>query len=178
MPLPEKPEETGNAGRPASQTPHSGASVATLDPHAMHAVSLLLAEHRALEAMFGAVRSGADPELRADTARRIVQALGIHMQVEEELFYPAVERATALDPEVRHARHEHDDIRARIDEIAAAGDDTATRRAAIDALEACVAHHVREEEHELFPRLDRVDVDWTAIGVAMAARSEALRRAA
>ncbi|HVF34412.1 MAG TPA: hemerythrin domain-containing protein [Candidatus Saccharimonadia bacterium] len=177
MPLPEKPEELGNAGRPAAQTPHSGASVATLDPQAMHAVSLLTAEHRAVEAMFGAVNSGRDPELRLDTARRIAQALEIHMQVEEELFYPAVERATALDPEVRHARHEHDDIRARIGELTATGTDAGAFDTAIGALEACVAHHVREEEHDLFPRLDRVDADWTAIGVAMAARSEALRRA-
>ena len=176
MPLPEKPDEIGNAGRPASQTPHSGASVATLDSHSMHAVSLLKAEHREVEAMFGSLNETGDAALRLDIAQRIVRALSIHMQVEEELFYPAVERATALDPEVGQARHEHDEIRSTLGGVANAGADGEALDAAIAALESCVTDHVREEEAGLFPRLDRVDVDWTEVGIAMAERAEALRR--
>lgn len=176
MPLPEKPDEIGNAGRPASQTPRSGASVATLDPQSMHAVSLLKAEHREVEAMFGSLKETDDAALRLDIAHRVVQALGVHMQVEEELFYPAVERASALDPEIAHARHEHDEIRSKLADVTNAGEDGEAIEAAIAALESCVTHHVREEEAGLFPRLDRVDVDWTEVGIAMAERSEALRR--
>ncbi|HET9485257.1 MAG TPA: hemerythrin domain-containing protein, partial [Xanthomonadales bacterium] len=116
--------------------------------------------------------------LRADLAGRLLRELEQHMQVEEELFYPAVERAAALGHALRHARHEHDAIRERIAQVAQvaqAGSDGGALGEAIDALEASVAQHVREEEAELFPQVDGIALDWTEVGIAIAGRREQLR---
>ena len=171
MPIPEKPDEIGNAGRPAAQTPHSGASVATLEPQAMHAVLLLRNDHRVAESLLGSLKTAEDEALRSDLAERLAQALDVHMQVEEELFYPAIERAGGFGHDVRHARKEHAEIRERIAlMLHLVNDGTGDRaaNAAVDALEAAVAHHVQEEENVLFPQLESVDFDWTALGIEIA----------
>jgi hemerythrin-like domain-containing protein len=170
-PIPEKPDEIGNAGRPAAQTPHSGAAVATLEPQAMHAIVLLKSDHRAAEALFGSIRNAEEDALRADLAERLAQSLDVHMQVEEEIFYPAIERAGGFGHDVRHARREHAEIRERIARmlnITSDGNGDRAANAAVDALEAAVTHHVEEEETELFPKLEAVDLDWTALGIAIA----------
>ena len=170
-PIPEKPDEIGNAGRPAAQTPHSGASVATLEPQAMHAVLLLKNDHRLAESLFGSLKAAEDDALRADLAERLAQALDVHMQVEEEVFYPALERAGGFGHDVKHARREHAGIRekiARMLHVTSDGNGDRAANAAVDALEAVVTHHVREEETDLFPKLDGVDLDWTALGIEIA----------
>lgn len=175
MPTHDRPEWIGNAGRPASQTPHTGASVATLDPHAMHAVSVLKAEHRDLETLFGSIRAATDAALRTDLVARLLRALERHMIVEEQVFYPVVARACELDHDLDHAKREHAGIRDRIARLVRSANDASAFDEALGALERAVTHHADEEERDLFPKLDAADVDWTAVGVRLVELREQIR---
>ena len=175
MPSYDNPTQIGNAGRPASQTPNSGASVATLDPHAMHAVSLLMADHRKAEAIMGSIQSTTDSALRADLVNRLVEELTIHMQVEEDVFYPAVEHAGVACRDVKHGRHEHEEIREKIEPLVRALQDGESIDEPLAALEKMVNHHVKDEEEDMFPKLDTVAVDWTQVGMEILARKDALQ---
>jgi len=175
MPSFDRPNEIGNAGRPAAQTPNSGAFVATLDPPPMHAVSLLMADHREAESLFGSIRQTEDRALRDDLVHRLVDSLTVHMQVEEDVFYPPVEHAGVACRDVKHGRHEHEEIREKIEPLLRALQDGESIEAPLDALEKMVNHHVSDEEDDMFPKLDAVGVDWTAVGLEIAARKDALR---
>lgn len=175
MPSFENPHQIGNAGRPASQTPNSGASVATLDPHAMHAVSILMADHRKAESIIGSIQSTDDKALRADLVQRLVDELTIHMQVEEDVFYPAVEHAGVACRDVKHGRHEHDEIREKIEPLLRALHDGESIDEPLAALEKMVNHHVKDEEEDMFPKLDGVGTDWTQVGMQILARKDALQ---
>ena len=175
MPTHDRPEWIGNAGRPAAQTPYSGAPIASLQPQPMHAVSLLVAEHREAEALFGSIREATDPGLRADLVARLLRAIERHMIVEERVFYPVVERACELGHDIDHAKREHAGIRDRIDRLVRSADDRLAFDEALNTLERAVAHHAEEEERELFPKLDAADVDWTQVGVALVELRERLR---
>lgn len=163
----------GNAGRPASQTPGSGAAVATLEPPAMHAVSQLEADHREIESLLGSLRAAQDPALCADLFGRAIEALEIHLRIEEDLFYPVVARLSGVAADVAPGRREHEEIRARIlHAVQVVGD----AQDAVESLETCVVHHFGEEEHGLFPQLHGIDYDWTALGLELAAARLRLRR--
>jgi hypothetical protein len=86
--------------------------------------------------------------------RRSDRSPRLHFRLEEELLFPAYAgHADPLDPLVLRALGEHATIRHRADALAA------TPSAAPDALQqlgAELAAHVRLEEREVFPLIERV----------------------
>lgn len=133
----------------------------------MDIIELLKKEHEEVSALFqqffggGTITrlvnkvTGNRPPRRKSIATKICDALAMHTRLEEETFYPEV-RATGdgeLNKMVDEADREHTGIK---DKIAKArtllGDDQALDHAMTD-MQGDVDHHVREEEHEMFPRL-------------------------
>ncbi len=154
--------------RVASQpgnTPPSG-------PHDASAFDLLTADHRLVRDLFEHVdavsqaRLAADRHRKPDLMRQVLDELGVHMQLEESVFYPQLRAALreSEDVLVEHAEHEHAEARQLIDQLRAllgplrptapAGADGETD-AQVDALFAqlrtVIEHHVRDEEERLFP---------------------------
>ena len=78
----------------------------------------------------------------------------VHFRLEEELLFPAYAgHGDAQDPLVLRALGEHAMIRHRADALAAA---TFTEPGALEQLGAELAAHVRLEEREVFPLIERV----------------------
>ncbi|MGI8847860.1 MAG: hemerythrin domain-containing protein [Candidatus Dormibacteria bacterium] len=120
----------------------------------MDAVDLLLADHRAVEKLFGEfVR--ADAETRQEVSEQIVRELSVHAAIEEEtVFYPAVRADVPEgDPLVEHSLDEHQEIKdalARVDDRMAKSH-TKEFADKVTRLQEVVDHHVQEEESEVFP---------------------------
>ncbi len=76
-----------------------------------NAVDLLDADHKAVKKMFidydALCEDGAPAAARRALAEKICQALTVHTQIEEEIFYPAVREATEDDPLLDEALAEH-----------------------------------------------------------------------
>jgi iron-sulfur cluster repair protein YtfE (RIC family) len=108
-------------------------------------------EHRKVEAMLASLKEAQDPKERSAGLDELASALGTHMAVEEQFLYPLLaevtDAETAADAGDEHAlaRKGLAAARERIEEGAFS--------AAIETLESAIAHHVEEEEHELFPVL-------------------------
>lgn len=85
------------------------------------------------------------------------------MQIEEEIFYPAVREATGDDDLLDEAVVEHAGAKRLIDEIESMeiGDDLYDAK--IQVLGEQIKNHVKEEE-ELFPEAERSDMDLAAVG--------------
>ena len=116
------------------------------------ATALLDADHMHVEQLFAEYQTAGDNrEHKRELAHRICQELTVHAQIEEEIFYPAVRRATGDDRMIEDARKEHDNARELINVIEAGPYDDAT----MTQLQRVIERHVNEEREEMFDRARR-----------------------
>jgi len=121
----------------------------------MDALSLLIADHnrvRGLFARFQAAEEEKDTSQMADLARKIVAELDVHTQIEEKIFYPAVDAAgEELHDTVSEGIEEHGVAKTLIGELKDLAPDDDRWAAKMKVLIESVEHHAEEEESELFP---------------------------
>jgi hemerythrin superfamily protein len=133
------------------------------------AVALLKADHRAVEKLFGQFEKAKGDDRRKALADKICLELRVHMQIEEEIFYPVSREYLKNDDIVDEAVVEHAAARDLMDEIEAMqpGDDLYDAKMTV--LEEQIEHHVEEEEEDYFPKVKKTDMDLKAVGTRMAA---------
>lgn len=131
----------------------------------MDATRLLEKQHREVEALFAALKKG--PKDARKTVKELARKLLAHMVIEQSTFYPAVKDAD--EDAIHEAYEEHHGARGAIARLLATDDDDETFDAKVTTLEELIAHHVKEEEKELFPKVrKRVEAEQlAALGEAM-----------
>jgi hemerythrin superfamily protein len=116
-------------------------------------LGVLKAEHRLVETLFDAMlkTTAKQKTRRAALFAKINYALNKHALMEETVVYPAL-KDTHTDGMAKHLYADHADIKILLHELAemSKGDPAWIER--VRALQTCVAHHVREEETDVFPR--------------------------
>jgi hemerythrin superfamily protein len=141
----------------------------------MDALSLLKQDHQQVAALFEQFEAARGEE-KILLAGQICQLLVIHARIEEELFYPAARGVLSIDNDdlVNEATVEHTSIGTLVADIAATGLPDDLFNAKVTVLGEYVAHHVKEEESELFPLLENTEIDFDALGEALSARKSEL----
>lgn len=143
------------------------------------AIALLKADHKEVDAMFKAYEKTDDDAKKQELANNICMALTVHAQIEEEIFYPAAYEA--LDEEgddlLDEAEVEHASCKALIAEIEAMSVGEPLFDAKVKVLGEYIAHHVEEEESELFPECRDAKMDLKALGEQLAMRKQELMAA-
>lgn len=117
----------------------------------MNATRLLEQQHREVEALFAKLEKGGK-DARA-TAKELAQNLLAHMVIEQAIFYPDVNEAD--EDGVHEAYEEHHIARTQINRLLATEADDETFKAKVIALKELIEHHVKEEEEELFPKVEK-----------------------
>jgi hemerythrin superfamily protein len=142
------------------------------------AITLLKQDHREVEEFFEEYEGLDNNRVKTELARKICNALKVHTQIEEEIFYPAARKATGDEDLLDEALVEHAGAKHLISEIESmkVGDDLYDAK--IRVLGEQVKHHVREEEEELFPEIESSDMDVAAVGKQLADRKMKLMAAA
>lgn len=111
------------------------------------ACTLLDEDHKKVEQLFEQYQS-ADPARKQQLAQTIAQELSVHMQIEDEIFYPAFLDATGDDDMIEEAEDEHDEARELIAKLEGGkADDEVMKK-----LQKAIEHHVGEERREMFPK--------------------------
>jgi len=144
------------------------------------AISLLKADHRQVETWFEEFEKARSPDRKVSLATKICDALTVHTQIEEEIFYPAFIEATE-DKDLHHeAVVEHDGAKKLIAEIRASGPDDDYYDAKVKVLSEMIKHHVKEEEQRdgMFAEAKQADIDLKALGEQLLARKRELQAAA
>jgi len=90
------------------------------------AIALLKADHRQVEEWFEQFESTRSDDRKQRLAQQCCQALKVHTQIEEEIFYPAFLEATEEAETHHEAQVEHNGAKRLIAEIEAAGPRTTT----------------------------------------------------
>jgi hemerythrin superfamily protein len=123
------------------------------DAQAPDALELIRSDHREVEALFEiALGEGTPAAKRRDAIAKIVDALTIHAEMEEALFYPALRKAGGKDERdsVLEANEEHGVVKDLIAKIEQVGPSDETTEAKVTVLKELVQHHVKEEEGTIF----------------------------
>lgn len=122
-------------------------------------------------------QDAADGEQAEAIVRQVCAELTVHATLEEELLYPAartaIDAAQIDEAEVEHASVK--DLIAQLDAMANGDDKFAAR---FTVLCEYVQHHVKEEETEMFPALERArGIDWEPLQLqAEQRRSELMQQ--
>jgi hemerythrin superfamily protein len=115
------------------------------------AIDLLKKQHRKVEKTFSALEkaNGDAPAL----VESLANDLAAHMAIEHEFLYPA---AAEVDGElISEAFEEHAIAEIALKRLMAAEPGTEVFEARVTVLKELIEHHVEEEEHELFPKLEK-----------------------
>jgi hemerythrin superfamily protein len=141
----------------------------------MNAVKLLKADHKEVAALFEKFEA-ADAEEKGGIAEQVCQMLSVHAQIEEEIFYPAARDALEEDDAdlVDEATVEHASVKDLVSQIESAEPADDLFDAKVKVLGEYVTHHVKEEEGELFPKLEKTDLDLEELGTELAERKAEL----
>jgi hemerythrin-like domain-containing protein len=152
----------------------------TKDNGSANALELLKRDHEEVDSMFKQYEEMKDDAGDAEKKRLVAQiceALTVHAQIEEAIFYPAARRALKegegkdlLD----EAAVEHQSLKDIIARLESAPAKDPLFDAGVKVLSEYVKHHVKEEENELFPKVRSSGMDLQAIGEELAARKEQL----
>jgi hemerythrin-like domain-containing protein len=144
------------------------------------AIALLTEDHRKVKKMFkdfeklkkGEGNDGAKTAL----VDRICTELTVHVQVEEEIFYPAVRAAIDDNDLMDEADVEHAGAKDLIAQLAAMkpGDDHYDAK--VTVLGEYIEHHVKEEHDELFPQARKARVDTGGLGAQILQRKQELQQ--
>ena len=141
------------------------------------ALSLLKNDHRIIEALLITFAASDDRRARKTIARRLCQVITIHMAIEESILYPVAQLAITGDL-VHEAEVEHFTAKVLIADIESLNVTDTRFAATVKVLGEYVRHHIKEEEHHLFPQLKRAQLDMSSLGTRLAAeRMELLANA-
>jgi hemerythrin-like domain-containing protein len=114
-------------------------------------VVLLKKDHRDVEGMLKTLAASRPGARRRATVDKLVAALELHMEIEEADVYPLVATLVA-EEDAEEAEIEHQLARDGLAKLPQLVDQPGFG-AAVAMLTAGIKHHVKEEEHEMFPAL-------------------------
>lgn len=145
---------------------------------AQDAIALLLEDHRRLATMFEdyealAALEGAEDDKERLSAQACAE-LALHMQVEEEVFYPAVRAALTDGDRLDEAGGGHQGARELMRRLECMEADDRRYDATVKLLGERVVRHFGEEQDEILPRAGKARLDFGALGLKMLALKRAL----
>lgn len=122
--------------------------------------TMIRMDHSHVFALFHRYKADTPGSKKRALVRNACLALDIHAQLEEEIFYPAMQTVTIGDAVLEKSKPEHDEMRRLIAELREC---CATDELDDDALDdsfmqlmRVVIHHVADEETQLLPAAERL----------------------
>ena len=142
------------------------------------ALKILKADHKEVSDMVKKFESGRlSKDRKAAVAKQICQALTVHAQIEEEIFYPAARESVRNGEDLLdEAEVEHGSVKELVAAIEGSTPDEELFDARVTVLGEYVKHHVKEEETGLFPKIRKSDMDLQEVGAQLSARKKELMR--
>jgi hemerythrin superfamily protein len=167
---------TQTSTRSKSNTSSRSAAAKATSAGKTDAISLLKADHRQVEEWFEQFEKSRSSEKKEQLAQQICQALKVHTQIEEEIFYPAFLGATANKDLHHEAEIEHEAAKTLIAQIEETPADDEYFASRVKVLSEMIKHHVKEEEKSdgMFAEARDADMDLDDLGEQLKSRKDEL----
>lgn len=144
---------------------------------AQDAIALLMADHkqvRQLFARFEKLKAAGSNKEKSAIVEQVCDALTIHTQIEEQIFYPAVRKAIEDADLMDEALVEHAGAKELIEQLQGMDPGDDLYDAKVTVLGEQIDHHVKEEEGDMFPKAKKAKLDTLALGAKMLKQKLAL----
>lgn len=141
-------------------------------------LSLLLDDHKKAKKLFKEFEAEKNDTAKEKIAREACMELTVHTTIEEEIFYPFLreQNAEAFGDLLNEALVEHASAKELIAQIQGMSMKDELYEAKVTVLGEYVAHHVKEEEEELFPKVIAKKIELRELLTPMGERKEELLR--
>ncbi len=140
------------------------------------AINLLKADHDKVKDLFDMFEKAESMAEKKRLATEAIHELRMHATIEEELFYPAFRGREEVDQALlNEADEEHHVAKLIIAELITMTSEDHFE-AKFTVLAENIKHHVKEEEHELFPQARKTNVDFMKLGEQIQARKMELKK--
>lgn len=138
-------------------------------------VKLLKDDHKEVKELFSEFEK-ADGRSKMRIAKEAMMELEIHTRIEEEIFYPAMQRALKDEELMAEAEEEHHVAKMLIKELQTMDKADVHFDAKFTVLAENVKHHIKEEESEMLPKASKLDKSTLdQLGEEMKQRKEQLK---
>jgi hemerythrin-like domain-containing protein len=120
----------------------------------MKATDLLIAQHKEVARLFKLIEKAKKEEEKNELFEEVARNICAHDAIEREIFYPACEEKMGMTDLLGEALVEHGAVEFSLylaDE--AQGEDDFDYK--VTVLSEIIEHHVREEEDEMFPKVEK-----------------------
>lgn len=145
-----------------------------------NAIELIKADHKKVEQLYQRYQGGNG---QAQSQRALIQEicheLTIHAQLEEGIFYPAVERQLGKEGTslVKEALAEHSEMKRAISQLQASEFAGAESNHVFQKMMQGVQHHVKEEESEMLPKAQQqLGAESDRLGMLMQQQKQELQK--
>ncbi|HUH88753.1 MAG TPA: hemerythrin domain-containing protein [Pusillimonas sp.] len=137
-------------------------------------LSLLLDDHKKAKKLFKDFEAEKNESAKEKLAREVCTELTIHTTIEEEVFYPFLreQNSELFGDLLNEALVEHASAKELIAQIQGMSIKDDLYEAKVIVLGEYVAHHVKEEEDELFPKVISQKIDLRELAGPMTERKE------
>lgn len=133
-----------------------------------NAVDILTRDHKEILDHFKKfkkmVEDNAPPSEKDALVKKACAALLLHTRLEEEIFYPAMRRITGGDDLIDKAAVEHDQAKQLIDELLEMMPGEELHDAKFIVMGEHIRNHIKEEEGQIFPLAEDLDIDLDLLG--------------
>lgn len=140
------------------------------------AIALLKEEHHIFRELFDKAEAS-EGKARTAVARELCMRLAVHMTIEEEILYPALEPILGKD-EINEGIVEHSSGKALVAEIEQLDGDEELFGAKVHVLGEETVHHIDEEDEDMFAEAREAHeagkIDLDALGEKLRARQAEL----
>ncbi len=144
------------------------------------AIDLLDADHKMVKKLFIDYHAMCDDNAPAQAKRalagQICQALTVHAQIEEEIFYPAVLEAIGDDTLMDEAIAEHAEAKRLIASILGMEASAKDYDATVAQLGKAIDAHVLQEREQIFLQARNAALDLRGLAVPLYRRQKALKK--
>ena len=123
----------------------------------MDALELLKQDHKKVKELFKQVEGVEEDKQKKKIFSQIKSELETHARIEEDIFYPAVQKYDELRDKVLESVEEHKQIKTLLREIDDLVSDSEKFEPKLKVLQENVEHHAEEEEEgEMFPKVRKL----------------------
>lgn len=140
------------------------------------ATQMIRQDHKKVEGLFKKFEQTKGAEAKRRLAENAMAELEVHAALEEQIFYPAVEKEVEdASSMISEAREEHQTVKQLIAELKGMEEADEEFESQFSELVENVQHHVEEEENEMLPKVEESALDLQSLGDQMSERRQQLQ---
>jgi hemerythrin superfamily protein len=133
-------------------------------------------DHKKVEGLFNKFEQTKGAEAKRRLAENAMAELEVHAALEEQIFYPAVEKEVEdASSMISEAKEEHQTVKQLIAELKGMEEADEEFESQFSELVENVQHHVEEEENEMLPKVEESGLDLNSLGDQMSKRRQELQ---